>query len=77
MTAPPRYPSHVFLGDSAISLVLPKKYPTRYANISLQIMSRVGSMNQHSPSYRLNSMPPPGTAMSRTARLVHPNRLNW
>lgn len=42
--APPIYPSHVFLGDSAMSCLVPKKYPNKYANISLEMMSRAGTM---------------------------------
>jgi len=48
--APPIYPSHVFLGDNAINLCLPKKYPNIYANISLHIINKVGPINQINPS---------------------------
>lgn len=42
--APPMYPSQVFLGDRAINCVFPKKYPKRYAKISLEIMSKAGTI---------------------------------
>ena len=47
---PPINPSHVFLGDSLISGVLPKKNPARYAAMSLTMTSDVGSRNQMIPS---------------------------
>lgn len=43
-TAPPIYPSHVFLGDKAMSCLLPKKYPNKYAKISLTIISKLGTI---------------------------------
>lgn len=49
-TAPPIYPSHVFLGDKAISWCLPKKYPTRYAKISFEMIRNAGTMYQIRPS---------------------------
>ena len=41
-TAPPINPYTVFLGDKVISLVLPKKYPTKYAKMSFVIIKRQG-----------------------------------
>lgn len=41
--APPINPSHVFLGDSLISGVLPKKNPNMYAMMSLQIIMETGT----------------------------------
>lgn len=49
-TAPPMYPSQVFLGDKAISWCLPKKYPTRYAKISFEMIRDAGIMYQIRPS---------------------------
>jgi hypothetical protein len=43
-TAPPIYPSHVFLGESAINCLFPKKYPKIYANISLTIINIAGTI---------------------------------
>jgi hypothetical protein len=47
--APPKYPYHVFFGESAINWCDPKKYPTKYAKISLMIISKVGITNQINP----------------------------
>jgi hypothetical protein len=45
---PPTYPSHVFLGDSFISGVRPKKKPNMYAITSLMMIIDTGTMNlQH------------------------------
>lgn len=43
LTAPPIYPSQVFLGERAISWCFPKKYPKMYAKISLMTMTIDGS----------------------------------
>ena len=53
--APPIYPSHVFLGDKAISCLFPKKYPKIYAKISLTITMEVGNKNQPRPWDLLHS----------------------
>ena len=41
--APPMKPSQVFLGDSLISGVLPKKNPNMYAMMSLQMIIETGT----------------------------------
>jgi hypothetical protein len=43
--APPMNPSHVFLGESLMSGVFPKKNPNIYAMISLQIIMDTGTKN--------------------------------
>lgn len=43
-------PSHVFLGLSLMSGVLPKKKPNTYAITSLQIIIDTGTMNQIKPA---------------------------
>ena len=75
--APPRYPYHVFLGDSAINWCLPKKYPTIYANISLHTIKNAGIINQINPSYILWIMSHPWTDTNKVAITIHPNNLNW
>ena len=49
-TPPPMNPSHVFLGDSLISGVLPKKKPNKYAMTSFVTIIETGTTNQISPS---------------------------
>lgn len=41
--APPMNPSHVFLGDSLMSGVLPKKKPNIYAMMSLHMIMETGT----------------------------------
>lgn len=41
----PMKPSHVFLGESLIRGVLPKKKPVKYAAISLITISKAGNRN--------------------------------
>ena len=43
--APPMKPSHVFLGDSLMSGVRPKKKPNMYAIMSLQMIMETGTRN--------------------------------
>jgi hypothetical protein len=43
---PPINPSHVFLGESLISGVLPKAIPKRYAKISFTMTHNCGNTNQ-------------------------------
>lgn len=47
---PPMNPSHVFLGDKSINLVLPKQIPKMYAKMSLVMTSMLGNRNQAKPS---------------------------
>ena len=46
LTAPPMNPSHVFLGLSLMSGVLPKKNPNMYAITSFITTIKMGKMNQ-------------------------------
>ena len=46
---PPIKPSQVFLGDSLIRGVLPKKNPKKYAKQSLAITVECGKKNQKKP----------------------------
>ena len=55
--APPINPSHVFLGDSLIRGVLPKKNPNIYAIMSLHMIIETGTRNLKRKEYTYSDIP--------------------
>mmetsp|Transcript_6268 Transcript_6268/g.13756 ORF Transcript_6268/g.13756 Transcript_6268/m.13756 type:complete len:219 (+) Transcript_6268:827-1483(+) len=76
-TNPPMKPSQVFLGDSLMRGVRPKKKPARYAVMSLTMMSSEGSTYQIMPSKMLDTKKEVGMMTMRMIMWVHAYCPNW